>query len=161
MDTALARRRFLRRAGFVAGGAVVATATMAAPAHAGGQPSDDQGLAGAWMLDRVDDDGYHARGVSTFASGGVVHYQDIFPIARMRHGSWASGPKRTFRYETWAGIPADDATGVPALTVRVVGNGAWTRDTFTSPYVLTAFVGETGVEIGGFPGNATGTRIRA
>lgn len=160
MDITLARRQLLRRAGFVAGGAVLATTAMAAPAHAGEAPDDDLGLAGAWLLDRTDDDGYHARGVFTFAVGGVVHYQDISPVAPMLHGAWTSGPKRTFRYETWAGIPADEVGGIPALTVRVVGTGTWTRDTFTNPYVLTAFLADGGIEVARSPGKAFGTRIR-
>lgn len=160
MDTAaVARRHFLRRVGLAAGGGLATTVAIAAPVHASGSPGGESSLTGAWMTERADDDGYRARGIFTFSSGGVVHYQDIFPANSLLHGSWATGSRRSFRYETWGAIVADPATGAPALTVRVSGTGTWRGDTFINPYVLTAFDGATGTEIARFPGTATGTRI--
>ena len=159
-STPVARRHLLQRAGIVAGGALVATTAMAAPAHANDEPDGGGGLTGAWTTDRIDDDGYRAHGIFTFSLGGVVHYQDIFPVNATLHGSWTAWSRRTFRYEMWGGLPADTATGVPGVTIRVAGSGTWGRDAFTNPYIVTAFDGATGTEVIRYGGNATGTRIR-
>lgn len=154
----LGRRQMLRRASVITGGVVVASAAVASPALADG--SDSPGLVGGWLVDREDPDiDVRAHGVFTFAAGGVVHYQDIFVLNAILHGSWKAGSGRTFRYEMWGGLPADPATGAPALTVRVAGPGTYTRRTFTNPYVVTLFDAASGTEFFSYEGVAKGTRI--
>ena len=154
----LGRRQMLRRAGVMTGGAVVASAAVASPALADG--SDSSGIVGGWLVDREDpSSGFRAHGVFTFAAGGVVHYQDIFVVNALLHGSWKAGSGRTFRYEMWGGLPADPVTATPALTARVAGPGTYTRRTFTNPYVVTLFDAASGNEVFRYEGVATGTRI--
>jgi hypothetical protein len=160
--TRIGRRHLLGRAAATTGAALAATTVVApTPVSAGGGPGDDRGVTGGWSTDRVDASiGATAHGIWTFSDGGVVHYQDIFPINAVLHGAWASGPGRTFRFEMWGGL-ADPVTG-DAITARVAGSGTLRRaGTMTAAYTVTLFVGPSESSPVGFQydGEATATRI--
>jgi hypothetical protein len=156
----LSRRVLLRRAGAVTAGTVAATAAASAmPAVASGDGTASV-LTGGWLTERDDAPiGGKALGVFTFSTGGAVHYQDIFPLGPVVHGSWREGRHNSFRYEIWAGYLADPAAGAPDITARVTGNGTYTRRTFEGPYVVTLFDAASGTEIFQFAGVATANRI--
>lgn len=156
----IGRRHVLRNAGIAAGGALLATAATSSPALAGRDETDHaSALTGGWFLDRQDAVSGTVRGVVTFGAGGTVHYQDIAPASVVvLTGSW-SRTGRAFRFEMWAGVAADTATGAPAITVRIQGTLTVTARTFTSPYAVTWFDPATQSELFGFNGTATGTRI--
>ena len=159
MDTTTGRRHVLRQFGAATAGALAATAVVASPAHADGGGDIEHDLTGGWDTRRTDDDGNQTRGVWTFSTGGAVHYQDIFPLNALLHGSWGAGPRRTFSYEMWAGL-LDPSTGTP-LTARVTGSGKVPRGgTFSSRYVVTLFDGASGVEVFTYGGIAEATRIK-
>ena len=153
----VSRRHMLGRSA-AAGAAVAATAVLAGGMPAGATDGAD-GLVGAWRLDRSDPSiGNTSYGYWTFSPGGVVHYQDIFPLNTLLHGAWRPGPRRQFHFEMWGGLP-DPVTGAP-VTARVAGSGARQRDdSLTTSYTVTVYDPLSEQPLFSYDGTGAGTRL--
>ena len=156
----ISRRHILGRTAAATGAALATTALLDGGAIASATDGDG-GLVGAWRLDRSDPSiGNTSYGYWTFSPGGVVHYQDIYPLNALLHGAWRPLPKRRFRFEMWGGLP-DPVTAAP-ITALVTGSGTWQRDdTLETSYTVTFFDPESEQPTFAYDGTGTGARLLA
>jgi hypothetical protein len=149
------RRHLLARG---ATGAAVATTAVLAGSPAVSATDGADGLVGAWRLDRSDPSiGNTSYGYWTFSPGGVVHYQDIYPLNALLHGAWRSS-RRQFEFTMWGGLP-DPVTGGP-ITALVAGTGSWGRgDALSTDYTVTFFDPVTEAPLFSYDGTGVGTRL--
>ena len=156
----IGRRIMLRRTGLVAGGAALATVSIAAPANADNGGNDQRGtMTGGWKLHRNDEFGPN-DGIFAFATGGVVTYQDINPPGPLPIlGVWSESGRK-FRWDIWTGFDADPANDSPATTAEVLGQGTRTDRSFTCTYITTFFDAASNAPLGSLHGTGTGSRFQ-
>jgi hypothetical protein len=139
-----------------AGGAALGVTMVGAPSVlASGSGDRSRTMTGVWKVHRTDTGGDY-DGIFAFASGGVVTYLDINPVApRPLIGVWSEGRSR-FAWEIWTGFEADPAMSTPAATAQVLGFGTRGAHAFTSTYTVNFFDAASNDLLFGYDGTASG-----
>jgi hypothetical protein len=149
-DKLVARRSVLMGAGAsaLAVGAVVVPAASASAATSG---PDDDGLTGAWLIERRDAGSPSSvQAVVTFSAGGALATGDANPPAPVNIGSWVVDGNHHFKAVFLIGQQAPDGT---VISGRVSPEGSWSKDTIHGTYkVVVSAGGHTNTSHGSFHG---------
>jgi hypothetical protein len=160
-DGTIDRRRLLRGAGLVAGGAAASTGmgAMVAPVSAHSDGWDTRGLAGSWLVDVKNDDGSTLVSVGSFAEGGVAIVHDISPAGPPFTGTWELRDDDRWRATVWSGFPGDGPNS-PGGTVRLRLRGEFGEDWISGSFTFTAYDSK-GAEVDEGSGTFSGRPIDA